>query len=94
MVANSNSHAKNPTDQRFTTASGHIITATQSDATNETYVSRGLLLDASGDITFVTSEGDVIAMTNLAVGVVHPIRVLRVNDTGTSIADADIFLVY
>ena len=94
MSAADSDHKRNPADQRFLSSCVELITATQHDSNNEAVVSRGLLLDAAGDISFVTEKGTTVVLGSLAVGVIHPIRVKRVNDTGTSIADADIFLVY
>lgn len=94
MAADSKDHQRNPADERFLSAAVELVAATQHDSNNESVVSRGLLLDASGDISLVTEKGTTVALSNLAVGVIHPIRVKRVNDTGTTIADADIFLVY
>ena len=87
--------ARNPDKESFQSAAVDLVVATLSDATNEAGgVSRGLLLDAAGTIVFVTEKGTTVTMASLATGVVHPIRVKRVNSTNTTIAAGDIFLVY
>lgn len=88
-------YARNPDKESFQSAAVDLVAATLSDTVNETGgVSRGLLLDASGTIVFITEKGTTITMTSLATGIIHPIRVKRVNNTSTTIAAADIFLVY
>jgi hypothetical protein len=90
-----NDHKRNPEESSFQGAAVDMVVATLHDSTNEAGgVSRGLYIDATGTITFVTDKDTVVALAGLAVGVVHPIRVKRVNNTGTTIAAADIFLVY
>jgi hypothetical protein len=60
---------------------------TPSDTEPTTYVTRGLYLPVAGDVTVVMAD-DVSAMTtttftNLAAGIVHPLAVAYVYDTGT-----------
>ena len=95
MAATETDHKRNPADQRFLSSSVDEINPTLSDGTDQAEgVSRGLSLDAAGDITYVTEKGSSITRSSLAVGVVHPIRVRRVKSTGTTIANTDIFLHY
>lgn len=59
------------------------VTAHDSNAI-ATGVTRGLLVKTAGDYTLLLA-GDSVAVTmNLAAGVVHPLRVTRVNSTGAA----------
>lgn len=90
-----NDHDRNPKSPGFLGAAVDLVVATQSDTVDEPGgVSRGLLIDATGAISFITEKGTSVTIDSLAVGVIHPIRVKRVNDTGTALANADIFLIY
>jgi hypothetical protein len=54
---------------------------------------RGICFAAAGDLAVVTADGDTVTITSgaLAAGVIHPIRIKRVKNTGTTATG--IFLV-
>ena len=88
-------HLRNPASLTFLGAAVDLVVATQSDTVNEPGgVSRGFILDATGTFEFITEKGSTVTMAGLLVGVFYPFRVKRVNATATTIADADIYLVY
>ena len=55
-------------------------------------LTRGIYVGKSGDLAVHDSEGDDIVFPDVAAGMVHPLAVLRVLDTGTD-AD-DIVAIY
>jgi hypothetical protein len=45
---------------------------------------RGLYIGGAGDLKVDMASGDTVTFTGIAGGVVHPLRVVRVYDTGTT----------
>lgn len=68
-------------------ASG-VVTITQSDTTSNTYVARGLRCEAAGTISYLCVDGSTGAET-VQAGQLIPAQIERVNDTGTSLTDAE-----
>jgi hypothetical protein len=69
-----------------------VATPTQNDSTDLPFVSRGVLLFATGTIRFDTETGQTQNWTIPATAPLPyfvPVYVKRIHDTGTSIADAD-----
>jgi hypothetical protein len=53
------------------------------DTNDLAYVTRGIYVGVSGDVTLVTASGDTITLVGLAAGLIHPIRAKIIKDTGT-----------
>lgn len=68
-------------------ASG-VVTITQSDTVSNTYVSRGLRCEAAGTISYLCVDGSTGA-ESVQAGQLIPAQIERVNDTGTSLTDAE-----
>lgn len=64
---------------------------TKHDSTNATRVTRGLAWKGAGAVKVTTPDGTdvVIADGVLTPGVIHPLRVVRVWDTGTGAGATD-----
>ncbi len=60
------------------------VAVTPSDSTNLTEVSRGLWIGGGGSISVVMLGGGTVSFTGIAAGTLLPIRVSRVNQTGTT----------
>ena len=58
---------------------------TQSDTADNAAGSRGMLVDGSGALKIVYQTGEEVTYTThpFATGVLHPVRIKRVYDTGT-----------
>lgn len=56
---------------------------TPTDDTDLGSITRGLYVGVSGDVTVVMRDGQTVLFTALAAGVVHPLAVRQVHDTGT-----------
>lgn len=65
-----------------------VVTVTQSDSTDNTYVIRGLRCEVAGTVSYVCMDGSTGAET-VQAGQVIPAQITRVNDTGTSLADSE-----
>lgn len=72
---------------------GNAFTITPHDTNELAFVTRGLYLGVSGDVAVTTSNGDEVTFLNMAAGIIHPLRVKIVKDTGTD-ADLGIIGVY
>lgn len=66
---------------------------TPDDEEELAFVTRGLYLGTSGDVAVTMANGDEVTFLNMAAGVVHPLRVKIVKDTGTE-ADLGIIGLY
>lgn len=60
------------------------VAVTPHDATNLAAVARALYVGASGNVSLIGADGVAVSLVGLAAGVWHPIRVRRVNATGTT----------
>jgi hypothetical protein len=61
------------------------VSVTAHDSTNiATGVTRGLLVKTAGDYVLLLGGDSATVTINLAAGVVHPLRVKRVNSTGSA----------
>ena len=60
------------------------IAVTPHDSTNLTNPTRGIYVGGDGNLTVVMVDGGVVLFTAAKAGSVLPIRVNRVNATGTS----------
>ncbi len=72
---------------------GNAFAITPHDTNELAFVTRGLYLGVSGDVAVTTSNGDEVTFLNMAAGIIHPLRVKIVKDTGTD-ADLGIIGVY
>lgn len=57
---------------------------TPHDTTELTYVSRAIYVGGAGNVTALMQNGDVVLFTAVPAGTILPIRVKRINNTGTS----------
>lgn len=64
--------------------SGHGAAAVTPHDTNKIAVTRGLYVGVAGDVKVDMLNGDTVTFTNLAGGIVHPLQVDHVYDTGTT----------
>lgn len=62
----------------------HAFAITPADATELTYVTRGLYVGVSGDVALTMLGGEAVVFTGLAAGVIHPLRVTIVASTNTN----------
>lgn len=62
----------------------NAASVTPHDTNELSYVTRGLYVGVSGNVTVVLSSGDEVQLVGLAAGVVHPLRVRQVKATGTA----------
>ena len=61
-----------------------IVVVTPHDSNNLSEITRALYIGGAGNLTVVTFDNQVVLITAPAVGVWHPLRVRRVNSTGTT----------
>lgn len=57
---------------------------TPSDATNLTTRTRGIYVGVSGNVSALMEDGTTVTFTGMAAGIIHPIRVRRINLTATT----------
>lgn len=57
---------------------------TPDDDTDLDYVTRGIYVGGSGDLEVITKDGTTIVFTDIAAGIIHPLRVSRVKASNTS----------
>ena len=57
---------------------------TPSNDTDLTYVTRGIYVGVAGTLKVDMEDGTTVSFVGLAAGMVHPLRVKRVYDTGTA----------
>jgi hypothetical protein len=55
---------------------------------------RGLFVAAAGNVKFVTANGDTVTLTAVAANTVIPISVRQVFNTGTTVANTNLYLLY
>ena len=63
----------------------NAVAVTKHDTTELTYVSRGIYVGGAGDMTVLTLGGETTQFVGIAAGTLLPIRVRRVNSTGTTV---------
>lgn len=74
-----------PTTPTSPPVDGFVITP--SDGDDLAVYTRGIYVGAAGDIKVTTIGGTTLTYKNLAAGVIHPLRVVKVFATGTSATD-------
>lgn len=57
---------------------------TPSDTLDGDHETRGLYVGVTGDVAVVMAGGETVTFVGLASGVIHPLRVTRVNSTNTT----------
>lgn len=65
----------------------HLVSITKSDATVYSPPLRALYIGGAGDVKIKDAMGNTVTLTNLAAGVVHPIRATMVYSTDTTATD-------
>jgi hypothetical protein len=60
------------------------VAPTLHDTNEEATEARALYVGAAGNVVVLTHAGQVVTLVALAAGLWHPIRVRRVNATGTT----------
>lgn len=63
---------------------GGAVAVTPHDATELAQVSRGLFVGGTGTMTCLMNDGSVVLFTGVPSGCIMPLRVKRVNSTGTT----------
>jgi hypothetical protein len=68
------------------TPAEHVALVTPHDTNELSYVTRGISFKTAGDLKVVTVGGETVVIPSgaLAAGVIHPLRVKQVYDTGTA----------
>lgn len=64
--------------------SGEAITP--DDATDLSFVTRGLYIGSTGTVAVVMLSGDEVVLNDAQAGVIYPIRIRRLKATGTTAA--------
>lgn len=59
---------------------------TPSDLEDLNVYARGIYISTAGDVAVDMANGDTVTFSNLAVGVVHSLRIRKVYSTGTTIS--------
>lgn len=57
---------------------------TPNDGADLSVLTRALMVAGAGDVVAVLKDGTTLTLPGLAAGVIYPIRVSRVNATGTT----------
>lgn len=57
---------------------------TPDDASDLSFVTRGLYVSASADVVVDMNDSGTVTLHNLAPGMLHPLRIRRVYQTGTT----------
>jgi hypothetical protein len=60
------------------------VAVTPSDSTNLTDTSRAIYVGGAGSVVAVMKNGQVVSFAGMQAGVVYPLRVNRINATGTT----------
>lgn len=71
-----------------------VLAATPHDTTEEVREARALYIGVAGNVSILTEKGQSVILSALAAGMWHPIRVRRVNITGTGAGVTGILLGY
>jgi len=64
-----------------------FVDITPSDANDLAAITRGIYVGTGGDLAVHDTEGTAVTFVGLAAGMVHPLRVRRVLNTGTTADD-------
>lgn len=57
---------------------------TKSDTVNFAFTVRGIYVGGTGDVVVVTERGNTVTFSAVPVGVILPVRAIRVNSTSTT----------
>ena len=71
-------------DEKLVYPGSGAFSITPSDATVFAEYTRGLYVGVSGNVAVKMADGTTVTFTNLAAGIVHPLRVQQVLATGTT----------
>lgn len=71
--------------QSITAPSGRFYTVTPDDGVDLPYRPRAIYVGSDGTLVGVDDEGNEVVFTSLVVGVLHPIRPMRIKQTGTTV---------
>ncbi len=63
------------------------IAITPNNTQNLEHPTRGIYVGVTGNLRVLTIDNYDITFVNIAAGIIHPIRVLRVYSTGTTATD-------
>ena len=67
-------------------AGGQSVDASSSDVTLDRE-SRGIYVGTAGDLKVDLADGSTLTFVGLAAGIVHPLRVAKVYNSGTTAGD-------
>ena len=70
----------------LTAPASHAFDVTPADDEDLAYTTRGIYVGTSGDLKVDLAGSGTVTFVDIAAGLIHPLRVTRVYDTGT---DAD-----
>jgi len=76
-----------PAWERAMTPASNAVAITPNNSTDLATVTRGIYVGVSGDLKVDMFGGQTVTFKDLAAGVLHPIRVKRVYQTGTDATD-------
>ena len=82
-MAAANPYANNA-DPATLTPAARGFAVTTDDANDLATVTRYVYVGVAGDLKVTTTDGDTITLVGLAAGVMHPIRVKRIWQNGTT----------
>ena len=71
----------------LTAPATHAATISPLDAVDLARATRAIYVGQTGNVRVQTTSGDIVTFANLQAGVLYPIRVARVFQTGTTAAD-------
>lgn len=67
--------------------SGLAFAATPHDSTDESQAGRAFYVGGAGNVSAVGVSGDAVTFTAVPAGAIIPLRVKRINSTGTTATD-------
>jgi hypothetical protein len=71
----------------LTAPASHAESVVPNDSADLTHATRGLFVGQSGNVRVRTSAGDIVTLANMQGGVLYPVRVVRIFQTGTTASD-------
>lgn len=74
----------NNADPAALAPAARAFSVTTDDATDIATVTRYVYVGVAGDLKVTTTDGDTVTLVGLAAGVMHPLRVRRIWQNGTT----------
>lgn len=76
-----------PQNNSLTSPAENAFAITPDDEEELVAVTRGIYVGVSGDLVVITANDDEVTFVGLAAGIIHPLRVKAVLETGTDAED-------